>query len=179
MSAPSQNQIENAIHAWVLAATGLAASKVVWRNQNGPRPARPFIVLSLGGVQEVATPWIQNQDTPSPAPPGEEITYSVRGVERLRVTFECFTDTTTGSSSAIDYLRLVRGKLNMPSIRSALWAAHVGVATFGDVLVLDFLENSAQQLGRAQMDCGIYVPTEFTERGTFIEFAEFDLTFIP
>lgn len=180
MSAPTQAQIENAIHAWVVAATGLNAAKIIWRNQNGPRPARPFVVLSLGGVREVATPWTRNVDTPfvapAEAPPqGQEITYTVRGVERLRVTFEAYTDVTTGAGSAVDYLRLIRGKLALPSVRGPLWTAGVGVAAFGDVTVLDFLENQAQQLGRAQMDCGVYVATEFTETGTFIETADFDL----
>lgn len=175
MSAPSQTTIENAIHAWAVAATGLATGKVIWRNQNGPRPQRPFVVLSLGGVTEVATPWTRNVETVDPDP-GQEITYTVRGVERLRVTFEAFTDATTGASTAVDYLRLIRGKLGLPSVRTALWAAQIGVASFGDVVVLDFLADQAQQLGRAQMDCGIYVPTEFTEYGTNIETADFDLT---
>lgn len=183
MSAPSQATIENALHAWVVAATGLDAGKVIWRNQNGPRPQRPFVVLSLGGVAEVATPWVNNVTTPdtpgvpnpTPPPNAQSITYTVRGVERLRVTFEAFSDATTGTGTAVDYLRLIRGKLSLPSVRTALWAAQVGVASFGDVVVLDFLLDQAQQLGRAQMDCGIYVPTEFTEFGTNIETVDFDL----
>lgn len=187
MSAPTQAQIENAIHAWVLAATGLAAGKVIWRNQNGPRPARPFVVLSLGGVAEAATPWVNNvptpatppvppSETPTPPPNAQSITYTVRGVERLRVTFEAFSDAATGVGSAVDYLRLIRGKLSMPSVRTVLWAAQVGVASFGDVVVLDWLADQAQQLGRAQMDCTVYVPTEFKEFGTNIETTDFDLT---
>lgn len=41
--------VENAIHAWVAAGSGLAAGKVIWDDQGGPRPSVPFIALHREG----------------------------------------------------------------------------------------------------------------------------------
>lgn len=168
MSAPTMEQVEVALHSWAQMASGFPASKIIWRRQAGPWPARPFIVLDVGDSQSVGSGWSERTDTVSPQP-GGEITYRARGQERLRASFDVITDVTTTSQRAMAVLQRIRGYLRLPSVRDLLSAASMGVASFGPINVLDALHNKTQQLSRAQMDCFIYLPTEFTEVGTFIE----------
>jgi hypothetical protein len=43
--------LEDAIHAWVADASGLGATKVRWEQQDGPRPAAPYVSLLLATVE--------------------------------------------------------------------------------------------------------------------------------
>jgi hypothetical protein len=48
---------EDAIHDWIVAATGLDNEKVIWELQDGDRPGPPFISLSISsGPQKMGTP---------------------------------------------------------------------------------------------------------------------------
>jgi len=178
MSAPTPEQLETAIHIWAQVASGIPATSIIWRNQNGPRPARPFMTLAIGESQDLGTGWSNRTDTVSPTP-GNELTYRARGQERVRVSFEVITDTTTGSQSAPAILRRIRGRARLPSLQELFTAVPMGVASFGPITQLEFLENKTQQLSRAQMDCFIYVPTEFTETGTFIETEDHTVILTP
>lgn len=175
MSAPTLAQLETAIHTWVSVATGLPAAKVIWRNQDGPRPARPFITIRMFDFQELGTGWTNRIDNPLPSP-GQEIVYQARGQERVRISFEAITDAVTGNLSAPEYLRKIRGISKLPNVKALLVEAKLGPGVFGPITSLDFLVGKAQQLSRATMDCFAYIPTEFTQTGTFIETEDHTVT---
>lgn len=64
MTAPAWTTVEDAIHAWVAAGSGLAATSVVWEAQQGPRPAGPYISMRLGGVEAQGRDWVEVEAVP-------------------------------------------------------------------------------------------------------------------
>jgi len=55
--------IENAIHAWVVAASGLSADSVIWSRQGGARPDTPFIEMSYG-IKREGIDWVDKVNVP-------------------------------------------------------------------------------------------------------------------
>ncbi len=53
--------IQKAIYDWVLACTGLAASHVIWGNQQAPRPTQPAIIMHLQFQNDGGLPWVDNE----------------------------------------------------------------------------------------------------------------------
>jgi hypothetical protein len=169
--APTETAIENALHAWVVYSTGISAANVVWANQDGPRPARPFAVLKIPDTDDVGMGWIQRV-TNAAAAPLPDLVYSARNQKRFRFQIDVVTDSVTGTTSARALLQLVKAKYRLPYVKSLLEALPLGVAEFGPITVLDFLEGKTQQLSRATLDCYIYAPVEISETGYSIETAE-------
>jgi hypothetical protein len=56
--------IENAVHAWVMAGSGLAADKVIWAQQEGPRPSGTYVALRFMSVRQVGQDWADVEDNP-------------------------------------------------------------------------------------------------------------------
>jgi len=50
--------VQAAIHAWVVAGSGLTADKVVWGEQYAPRPAAPAIVMRIHVISTIGTDWL-------------------------------------------------------------------------------------------------------------------------
>ncbi len=176
--APTIEQVQTAVHTWARVATGLPATSVIWRSQNGPRPARPFVELSLGDSQSVGTGWTVREDNSTPTPE-HEILYRARGQERVRLGFQAFSDATTGSGRADWHLKRIRGWAQLPDIKALLRAVPIGVATFQPILILSMLDGQANHLSRASMDCFAYLPTEFLQSGTHIESEDHTVTLTP
>jgi len=176
--APTLTLVENTIHQWVVSATGLAATQVIWKDQNGPRPSRSFVALKLVDSQEIGTGWtiLEDRLTTAPAP---GVNYRARGQERIRISFEAFADNTVGTATASELLKAIRGKYRLPSIKNLLEALPIGVSQFTSITSLDFLENKTQYLSRATMDCLAYLPTEFVETGYNIETADEAVVLTP
>lgn len=56
--------IEDAIHAWVVAGTGLPGTSVLWENQGAPRPAGAFVSMRLSSIEARGHDWIQVEGNP-------------------------------------------------------------------------------------------------------------------
>lgn len=56
--------IEDAIHAWVVAGSGLAAGSVIWSMQAGPRPPAPYIAMRIANVTPIGHDWADVTETP-------------------------------------------------------------------------------------------------------------------
>lgn len=56
--------VQNALQAWVSASTGIPSSRVIWSQQNGPRPAAPYITLRLNNIRRIGQDWLQAVDNP-------------------------------------------------------------------------------------------------------------------
>lgn len=56
--------IEDAIHAWVVAGSGLPATSVLWEGQGAPRPAGAFVSMRLSSIESRGHDWIQVEDNP-------------------------------------------------------------------------------------------------------------------
>ncbi len=53
MTAPApftRSTIEDALHGWLVAATGITPASVIWANQDGLQPGYPFATLNLGDL---------------------------------------------------------------------------------------------------------------------------------
>jgi hypothetical protein len=177
-AAPTETQVENALHAWVVYATGLGASSVIWANQDGPRPDRPFAVLKIADVADVGKPWV-NRSTTNAAKPNPNLVYAARTQKRFRFEVDVVTNSVTGETSARALLQLVRTRQALPYVQALLQAIPLGVSEFGPITVLDFIESRVQQLSRARLECTVYAPVELTETGYSIEDAPATLTLEP
>lgn len=63
MTIPSAwTTIEDAIHAWIVAGTGLAASAVIWEAQAAPRPTGAYVSMRLGGMEARGVDWLDVVD---------------------------------------------------------------------------------------------------------------------
>lgn len=62
MTVAWNSTVESAIHAWVVAGSGLAASQVIWAGQNGPRPAAPMIEMRCLVVGKSSQDWLDTDD---------------------------------------------------------------------------------------------------------------------
>ena len=168
MSAPTQTQIEDALHAWIVYATGINAANVIWSNQDGPRPVRPFAVLAIDSAADVGTGWVSRTSNGA-AIPNPDLVYAARSQTRFRFQIDVVTDTVVGATCAKALLQLVKTRQALPYVTGLLDAVQLGVSSYGAITVLDFLESRTQQLGRATLDCFVYAPVELTETGYSIE----------
>ena len=51
----------NAIYSWTLNGSGLPSHKVVWAQQDAPRPEEPAIVMRLSIFDDVGSPWADHE----------------------------------------------------------------------------------------------------------------------
>jgi hypothetical protein len=56
--------VEDAIHAWVVAGSGLPAASVLWENQGAPRPAGAFVSMRLSSIEARGHDWLQVENNP-------------------------------------------------------------------------------------------------------------------
>lgn len=62
MSALGWAAVEDAIQAWMVAGSGLAADHVIWTQQTAPRPTGEYIAMRLSGPMGVGRDWIDRYD---------------------------------------------------------------------------------------------------------------------
>lgn len=160
--------IQNAIHAWVVATSGLAASRVLWARQNLPRPDGCWISLRTIALAAVGQDAITVSDAPSPAP-GAEIRTTHGGHRVVTLSIQCFNGEGQGSESPEAILEEVRTGARLASVHDALTAAGVGLLSFEAIRSIDGHTNPAVFEPRAVLTCSLCVPSEIFELGTFIE----------
>jgi len=56
--------MEDAIHAWVVAGSGLPAASVRWAQQTDPRPAGAYISVRIRSLRPVGQDWVDVEDLP-------------------------------------------------------------------------------------------------------------------
>lgn len=160
--------LENAIHAWVVAAAGLAADKVVWADQRVPqRP--PFVTLKHVALVPVGVDQLQ-QTTDLEAPPGQEITFTAKGIRRMTVSIQAFTAAVTGSGSARELVGKVLTAMALPSVYEPLELAGLVWRNQGSITDLSALLETEWQ-SRAAMTVEFYCVDSAAEKTTYIETA--------
>lgn len=93
----SWEQIENAIHAWVVAGSGLAEDHVIWTGQSGVLPDSEFIEMSIIELRGVGHDWKVKDDAPD-AVDGAEVRVRARGMRVAQLQLQCFGDAGTGNA---------------------------------------------------------------------------------
>lgn len=157
--------IENALHAWVVAATNLAASAVIWGYTGAPRPTAPYIAMSLDTLGQIGHDWVVYDDAPAPVLDGAELRARARGHRTARLQLQCFA--VEGSEHAAVAL-LDRALTGLSLYATALDAAGVGL---GDVSPIQLVEGRRGSLlePRAITDVGLHLASELEGRETYIE----------
>ncbi len=167
--------VENAIAAWVMGASGLDADHVQWADQGLPRPAGPWISLKVIS-DDSAGAWTDVEDAAEPQD-GAEIRHVARELVRQVLSVQCFAGAALGVASAIALLRKVRGKIALPEAAEVLKDGGVGVGTVGPIRNVGAARAGAFE-PRASMDVVIFLASEEEELGTYIEQAGADGTVI-
>ena len=162
--------IEDAIVAWVVAGSGIAAGKVIWADQNGERPDAPYIDVRLD-IDSVGQDWLDTDDAAAPSP-GAEIDMFSRGVRRLTITLRCFGGPAIGTVSPRARLDGVRSSRRLPSNVDALRVAGVGVASFSPIQSIGEALNSSKIEPRSMMTIIAFAASEVSETGTYVSDTE-------
>lgn len=148
--------IEDAMHSAVVAASGLAASKVYWSYQDRSEDEGDFVVISFGGEIPVGQDWI-HRTTNLLRPNGQEILEQVQGVREVPFQIECYTDAVLGENSARRRAELIRSSFRLSSVRGRMRKAKISpfdsemVSYVPDILTVKFR-------GRATVTIRCYVP---------------------
>lgn len=162
--------VEDALHAWIVAATGLAATNVFWEQQGIGKPAGAYVTMNLS-ITQSGQDWTDITDNPTPSP-GAEIIHTVRGPRLGTLALQCFAGDATGPSSSKAYLAKLHGSLGLPSIHDALVIAKVGIAIIDPVQSLTLELGNAVIESRALTSIKMHLTSEVSETGTYIETAQ-------
>lgn len=186
MSAPTWEAVQAAIHAFVVAATGIAASRVRWADQGGDQPSSSggaWISLSVLAEGPVGRPWVDVEDAETPAP-GAEIEHVARSMNAGTLSIQIYGASAQGNSSGLAILRKLRPALGLPSIREIV-SGVVGFGAFELARNIPALINATYFEPRAVVTCRFFTAAELrataagTEVGTYIETVEVDGTVEP
>ncbi len=119
--------VMNAIHAWFVTTSGLAANKVVWAGQPVPKKAYPCAVLTIGDIATIG------QDTTSySAPSAGLITPTTKGMRYFTLSCDVRTiaepqTPLTPTSGPSYYLGKVRDAVWSPDTETTFRAAELAI----------------------------------------------------
>lgn len=165
--------IEQGIQAWAAAGSGLPDGRVIWSLQSGDRPATPYIALRLTAVRVVGTDWNEAVDAASPTS-GAEIEHRARGHRRALLEVQAHGGPAHGAGSAVALLERLQARSVLPTVRDALVDAGVGLGRFEGVTSLDGMVGDATLESRAAFEVPIFLASEVSEFGTYIEHVELE-----
>lgn len=173
MSAVPNTTIEDALQAAVVAASGIAADRVRWAEQNLGRPDTrgPWISMRLLSLVESGPPWVDIVRQ------GGNILHTARCALVGSVSLQCFEGAASGTSSAIAILERVRAKLVLPSIADVLAAANVAITGRGPTTSTAGQISAAAIEPRAMLELRFTGASEVTEVGGYIETADLNRDF--
>lgn len=167
MSAIAWTAIENALHAWLCAATGLAATSVIWADQGGPQPAAPYIALKITDTRAVGREWLVRDDAPDPVQ-GAELRVRARGHRTARLEMQCFGALKSARAAAI---LLEDALAALPLHTADIDAAGCGLGQSTPVQMLEGRRGSLLE-PRAICELALHVGSEMEARTSYIERAQ-------
>lgn len=164
--------IQTALHAWIVAGTGLAVGRVVWANQAMPQPQRPYVTLRLMALAPVGHDGVHST-TNLAAPAGEEVTLTVEGRRHLTVGVQAYASAVTGAGTAAELLAKAQTALSLPTVHAGLRAAGLAVLNEGGITDLSALLETKFE-GRAAMDVRFHCVDEVAEKTGYIATVEIE-----
>ncbi len=163
--------IENALQTWIVAATGLPTSAVIFASQNAPAPAMPYATIKISGPRgTMAQPALQIE-TNLLNPAGEEIEQTVTLHQEVTVSCQVYAAATAGTGTAKEYLEKARTALFLPTRLDALSTAGLAVVEMGDTQDLTALLGTAWE-SRAAMDVRMNLVDTAVEKTGYIATVE-------
>ena len=164
--------LEDALHAWVVASTGYASNRVLWRDQDANAKVADRITLHISGPIVLGTDErVSATDLLEPA--GQEITLSVRGDREWSLQVECYTGATTTTSDAKSILSKLQTVGQLPSKLALLDAQGISLFDLGSVQYTPEIREVAYQ-GRALLLMRFYSRDVASEKTGYI--AEVEIT---
>ena len=160
---------ENAIHEWVRLASGLPADHVLWEGRH-PYPSGTWILMRVTGSRDFGAPWVDRKATA-----GDNVEYTARGLREARLELQCIAGDEGGEASCVALLEDVIGKRLLPSHRTALSAAGVGL---GAVAPVRWIPAGREALfePRALVEIAVNLASEASETGPAIKHVEVEGT---
>ena len=159
--------IENALRAWVKTGSGYADSKIIWVDQNGPRPANDFITLRIGDLVSLGAVDELRVTTNLANPNGSEIVLEVNGLREFTLSIQAFNTATVSTSTSREVLSKVQAALKLPSVRALLNAAGLGPFDMGSVKNISALLQTKFE-ARAILETRFYVNETVSENTGYI-----------
>ncbi len=148
--------IQDAMHAAIVRASGYPAASVVWAYQNVGERDLPYVKITFGGESALGVDRIESS-TDLSRPNGQEIKQEVKGVREVPFDIEVFTQPTLGDEAARRVAERIRTRLRLDSIRDPLGRAGVTPFDPGPVGYVPDIP-SANFRGRATCTIRCYVP---------------------
>lgn len=171
----SITEVENALRAWVVSASGYTEDAVLWANENGVRPTGNVITLALSSTRSLGA-CDAVEDLTNGVVEGEEIEHRVRGEREHVLRIQAYTpDAANGAASARAVLLDVQTKVALPSIANALALAGISVFDTGAVQYVPAINNAAFE-GRGVLEVRLYAVESASERGGYIAAVQGDGT---
>lgn len=160
----NRSGIRSALRAWVLQATGLPDGKVIWSQQNAPRPTPPYITIN--DRLALASVGMDDERRLTETPGVIEHV----GQRQLTISVNAY------GTGAFDLLEAARDGLRLEVIRSALWDAGIGIIDPGNPQDLSVVLDTEWE-ERAQMDSFFHVVSRATEDVGYFDRAAYEGTF--
>lgn len=165
---PSNVTLEDALHAWVVAGSDLAASHVIWSHQTGARKLDgPFATIRIGGATPIAA-FDEAAEYTDLGRTDEEIEIRVEGIRELPVTVQFFSPDVTGVDTTYELAARTQLALGLPSIRDELATAGLTVFDNGAVQNVPVLIGTAFE-GRAVLEVRFYAMRTLSEFVGYID----------
>lgn len=165
VSAIAWATVEAAIRAWVVAASGLAASNVIWEGEKGARPTTPYISLSIPDLVGVGSDFRTTEDAPSPAP-GAEILVRAHGHRVATLQLQCFAGDDELGGAPLQRLSDVLSAL--PMHYAALDTAGVGIGSAAPVALREGRRGGIFE-ARAVTSVQLHLGSEVVGYQTYVE----------
>lgn len=162
--------IENALVSRIRAVTGLADGHVILTEQDGPRPQRPLIEITIGGCTPIGGPDEKRTVYDAGGDAGQELVRTITGEREFPVQLQAYSADTTKDTTARTLLDLVVLGLSQAATIEAYGAAGFSVAVPGDVLPLPAIFKTKHE-SRASLSLRCYTRLELVERLGYVEHA--------
>lgn len=165
------SSVRAAVHAFVVAASGLSDQLVGWADQdlNSPdQDAALWIVLHQGGIVPLSSQDEKRQTYDAARGVGQEIEFEVVGPRSVTFKVEAFG---VAPFAAQDLLSQVKTKLQLPILRGGLTGAGIGVLGKSEVRNTSAVRNADFE-SRAEFEIRCHVSETATERTGYIDRAE-------
>lgn len=158
MAIPHWTALRDAMHAGIVAASGLDASRVIWKFQQGGQPEVAYIAITVSGTSNPGQDGLL-PSTDLDRPAGQEVELAVVGFRECTLGLEIFTPSVADDSDALALGERIRTKLRLPSVRDGLGAAGISPFDVGGVQYVPSVVNTTFR-GRGLLDIRCYVPAE-------------------
>lgn len=178
MTAINWTTIKDVIHAWVVSATGLTATRVLFGGQNAIRPpgvTDAWISIWIPVSEDHYFGWVEYLDNPSPTP-GQELIKRTHGTAEITGQVTCFgpkgaTDTT----EACVYTSELLASSNVEEVTTPLWNAGVGLQQMSPATNVGGTINVTRIEPRSQFTFTFHTATVVDRFITFIEHVNFEV----